>query len=49
MADADQQDTYDDAILAYTQGDYDGAIAQLEAILADDPWSVSFSANVPAS
>tara|TARA_Y100000588_G_scaffold102624_1_gene111683 strand:- start:267 stop:716 length:450 start_codon:yes stop_codon:yes gene_type:complete len=37
MADADQQDTYDDAILAYTQGDYDGAIAQLEAILARDP------------
>jgi tetratricopeptide (TPR) repeat protein len=31
------QEQYDDAMFAFSQGDYDGCIARLQAILAEDP------------
>lgn len=31
------QEQYDDAMFAFSTGDYDGAIAQLKALLAEDP------------
>ena len=31
------QDQYDDAMFAFSTGDYHGAIARLKALLADDP------------
>ncbi|MBL68751.1 MAG: hypothetical protein CMO74_09955 [Verrucomicrobiales bacterium] len=37
MPSCDSQNAYDDAIFAYTQGDYTGAIERLESILAADP------------
>src|SRR5207249_599623 len=32
-----QQEQYDDAMFAFSQGDYDSAIAKLKAVLAEEP------------
>jgi Flp pilus assembly protein TadD len=34
-----QQERYDDAMFAFSRGDYDGAIEKLRGLLTEDPWN----------